>query len=379
MKLSIIGTLAFAMLGLIGCAQSPTPEQTSGDGELGDDGFDDQENAGNSGNGSGSNDTPSCTDGFARVDLSNEDALSGARALVEIGGSLRIVATTGLTSSYDGNGALLANSSFDLGAGLTSVVAVDDGAFLLYGPKDCTTDTTSARLIFSTEGGRLIALNPDIGDRDGVVVVDRSGVGADYKGIAVLQTADGPLLLAADFFNGRLDVFDANYQLVDLGPNAFDGYALPDPSMGLTNVAVLDGFVYITYARKDASGHQPLIIAGGGLVARFTPTGEVVGQMGCSCFSRPFGLAMAPAGYLATEKRLLVANKGYGGVVGVDPNLQDGTFLDFVERPDGELLEIDGLTGIGFGAGAHAGTLFFTATPDDGSPSTFGRIESACE
>jgi hypothetical protein len=88
---------------------------------------------------------------------------------------------------------------------------------------------------------------------------------------------------------------------------------------------------------------------------------------------------MAPAGYVASEKRLLVANKGYGGIAGFDPDLTDGTFVDFVMRPDGQLVEIDGLTGISFGAGDDADTLFFTSTPDNGGASTLGRIDATCE
>jgi uncharacterized protein (TIGR03118 family) len=394
MRFSIVGTFALTAISAIGCTDPATAllasDEPTGDGPagagpasvgpagagptsvgpLGDAGEPDVDPpAGDP------QDRPRCSNGFARVDLSTDPALMGARALVEMDGALRIVATTGLTGSYDDAGELVAGTTYDLGAGLTSVVSVEGHAFPMRGAVDCGT----AKLIFSTEGGRLIAVNPELGSRDGVVVVDRSDVGADYKGVAVLETDKGPLLLAADFFNDRLDVFDTTYQLVDLGPNAFVGFGFPDPTLGMTNVAVLDGDVYITYATKDATGHQPADIPGGGLVARFTPGGEVVGQMGCTCLSRPFGLAIAPPGYVARGKRLLVANKGYGGIVGLDPELQDGSFLDFVLRPDRQALEIEGLTGISFDARNDRRTLFFTATPDDAGPSSFGRIEATCQ
>src|SRR3989304_1112165 len=60
--------------------------------------------------------------------------------------------------------------------------------------------TTGARFIFSTEAGTIAGWN---GGPVAAVKVDRSEVGAVYKGLAIATTAAGAMLYASDFHNGR--------------------------------------------------------------------------------------------------------------------------------------------------------------------------------
>ena len=66
---------------------------------------------------------------------------------------------------------------------------------------------------------------------------------AIYTGLALLQTPTGPFLLAANFRHGRIDVFDGNWNPVNVG-SAFTDPALP-AGYAPFNVEVLGGSVYV--------------------------------------------------------------------------------------------------------------------------------------
>ena len=61
--------------------------------------------------------------------------------------------------------------------------------------------------LFDTEDGIIANW---LGQGDAQVAVDNSASGAVYKGLALL-TNNGPLLLAANFSSGKIDVFDRNF------------------------------------------------------------------------------------------------------------------------------------------------------------------------
>ena len=71
----------------------------------------------------------------------------------------------------------------------------------------------SALFIFATETGVIRGWNSGAGTT-AQLGVDRSGVDAVYKGLAIAQTASGARLYATDFHNKRVDVFDGSWGLV---------------------------------------------------------------------------------------------------------------------------------------------------------------------
>ena len=80
-----------------------------------------------------------------------------------------------------------------------------------------------ALFIFDSEDGIVRAWNGAQGTT-AIVVKDRSGEEAIYKGLAIADTAAGPRLYAADFHNARVDVFDGSFGLV---PGGFVDQSLP--------------------------------------------------------------------------------------------------------------------------------------------------------
>ena len=89
------------------------------------------------------------------------------------------------------------------------------------------------------------------------MIVDRSNVDAEYKGLAIGSTAQGNFLYATDFHNGRVDVFDGRSS--GSTPGMFVDPAIPNTyaPFGIQNIG---GNIFVTYAKvgptgDDAAGH----------------------------------------------------------------------------------------------------------------------------
>ena len=98
--------------------------------------------------------------------------------------------------------------------------------------------------------------------------------GAVYKGLALDHSASGPLLLAANFHDSRIDVFDGTFALV-----AASGM-FADPTMpagyGPFNVAEINGQIFVSYARQDAAREDDVAGPAHGFVDVYTRSGAMV-------------------------------------------------------------------------------------------------------
>jgi uncharacterized protein (TIGR03118 family) len=236
--------------------------------------------------------------------------------------------------------------------------------------------TGKALFLFDTENGLVRAWNSGQGTT-AARVADRSDVHASYKGLALADTPNGPRLFAADFHNRRIDVFDTNFTLV---PNSgFADPALPKRYAPF-NVQVIGSRVFVAYAKQDDEGEDEAPGPGRGFVDVYDLSGNLLGGIddGRGQLNAPWGLAQAPAGFGTFAGDLLVGNFGDGFINAYkedSPNhfVHDGKIRGADNRP----LQIDGLWALQFGQGgnnAPAGTLFFTAGPDDESHGLFGQI-----
>ena len=91
----------------------------------------------------------------------------------------------------------------------------------------------------------------------------------------------------------------------------------------------------------------------------------------------PWGLALAPKSYGKLAGDLLVGNFGNGKINVYNP--VSGSFLNTLQDPDGEAIQIDGLwalkVGNGFG-GTDTSTVYFTAGLDHEQHGLFGSLTS---
>ncbi|HKT03929.1 MAG TPA: TIGR03118 family protein [Rugosimonospora sp.] len=246
------------------------------------------------------------------------------------------------------------------GGAPTGQVANDTNGFLVAG--------APARFLFASEGGDITAWNTSTGTTAPVVV---HTPGAIYKGLALWHTSFGTFLLAVDFHNARIDVFDSMFQNATL-PFMFHDSLLP---LGYApfNVLTVGDTVYVTYARQDAAAQDEVDGAGLGFVDRYIQFGALVTRIASrGSLNAPWGLAIAPAGFGDLAGTLLVGNFGDGHV----SVFNDRTFAGQLIGADAQPVAIDRLWALlpGTASTGGAGTLWFSAGPDDEQHGLVGQL-----
>ena len=233
--------------------------------------------------------------------------------------------------------------------------------------------------IFAGEDGTISGWRGTLGTAAEILVLRTNAV---YKGIALITTAKGPELLAANFREATLDAYDTNLVLVAQykDPKAPKGYAP-------FNVQLLDGMVFVTFAKQDAAKHDDVAGPGNGLIDVFNPvcgmfhrfaTGKNAGGK-LKEINSPWGLALSPKGFGEHGDELLVGNFGGGTIMAFN---ECGEFKGLLEGPKEKPIVIDGLWGLKFGNGGSGGrpeTLYFSAGPDGESNGLFGALDAVPE
>jgi uncharacterized protein (TIGR03118 family) len=282
---------------------------------------------------------------------------------------------TGKVSVYDGMGQTseeYPTGHFNLGEGITGVAHnEDDEAFLVAEPHDggtCDTHTeeesSAAEFLFASEEGKLIAINDDT-PVSGQTVVDRSAQEAIYLGDTIIEGAEGPLLLANDFRNARVDVFDAKFNHVS--STMFADPEMPD-GFGPFNVRAIGDRVYVMYAKESDEPGEEEAGPGLGAVTVFDTSGNIVGRINADSFNAPWAAAVV-------GNTLFIGNFGDGHISMFDASSL--SFLGQVSDQAGTPIALEGLWGLEAGsddAGAE-GVLYFVSGPEDETAGLFGRIE----
>ncbi len=218
-----------------------------------------------------------------------------------------------------------------------------------------------ATFIFATEDGTISGWNSGLDPQNSVLLVDNSGAGAVYKGLALATTDAGPRLYAANFSLGTIDVFDANLAPV----TAAGGFADPGIPAGFApfNIQKIGRKLYVTYAMQDGARHNDVAGAGNGFINVFDFDGNLLGRLiSQGGLNSPWGLALAPSYFGAFSNALLVGNFGDGTINAYDSC--NGQYLGTLADPNGNAVSIPGLWGLAFGNGRNGGdanTLYFTA------------------
>jgi uncharacterized protein (TIGR03118 family) len=143
------------------------------------------------------------------------------------------------------------------------------------------------------------------------------------------------------------------------------------------NIQNIGGTLFVAFAKQDAAKHDEVAGPGLGLIGAFTPTGKLIRWFEhVDGLNAPWGMAIAPSDFGTFSHHLLVGQFGSGEILAF--NLESGEFAGKLLQPGGEPISIDGLWGIGFGAGnTNSGpqtTLFFAAGPTDESNGLFGNL-----
>jgi uncharacterized protein (TIGR03118 family) len=233
---------------------------------------------------------------------------------------------------------------------------------------------SKALFIFDSEDGTIRAWNGAQGTT--AVVMFTSPDDGIYKGLAIADTANGPRLYAADFHNARVDVLDGSFGLV---PNS--GFVDPKLKKGYApfGIQTIGEHVFVAYAKQDEEREDEVAGQGRGFVDEYGLAGNFVQRVAQhGQLNAPWGLALAPPSFGRFGGDLLVGNFGDGQINAYQENPK-GRFEHRGELrgADGKSLTIDGLWALQFGKAGNngpAGTLFFTAGPDDETHGLFGQI-----
>ncbi len=229
-----------------------------------------------------------------------------------------------------------------------------------------------ALFIFAGEDGDITAWNQAVDPITSAVLMAHNN-NAVYKGITIAHSPFGPLLLAANFRTGAVDVFNSRFQLLSVAglfrdPNLPAGYAP-------FNVAELGGRILVSYAQQDADHEDDVAGAGHGFVDAYTTYGTFTRRLiSRGDLNSPWGLAPAPANFGQFSSDLLVGNFGDGRIHAYDP--ASGVERGTLRAPDGHVIRIDGLWGLLVGDTVAGGpnTLWFSAGPNDESHGLLGTI-----
>jgi uncharacterized protein (TIGR03118 family) len=219
-----------------------------------------------------------------------------------------------------------------------------------------------AQFIVATQLGGINAWHSNFGIASPAVVV-RFVSGHSYTGLAIASNASGNLLYAADFANGKIDVFDKNFGDTSVSGNFTD--ATVPANFHPYNIQNLNGSLYVTYAEFSHVHDNDF-----GFVRKFNSDGvrDPAFAINNGPLADPYGLAIAPADFGAFGNRLLVGNYRTLGLHA--PSISafhaaTGALIGAVLDEGGsDAIEIKKLRGLTFGNGMNGGelnTLYFVS------------------
>jgi len=230
--------------------------------------------------------------------------------------------------------------------------------------------------IFVSEDGTISGWRPALGVNAEILAQRTNAV---YKGVTLAANASGRILLAANFAEATVDVYDTNTTLIAQfsDSSAPSGYAP-------FNVQNIEGLIFVTFAKQDDQKHDDVPGRGHGLIDvldpqtgqfhRFVTGSDAGGKV--KEIDSPWGVALAPDSFGKHGGDLLVGNFGSGTIMTFSA---EGKFQGLLKAHRHGAVVIDGLWALTFGnngsAGGNTDTLFFTAGPDGESHGLFGFLE----
>ena len=261
------------------------------------------------------------------------------------------------------------------GAAPTGQVFNGDGSAFIV--KDDQGNSGSALFIFDTENGTIDGWSPNVGGPAPSTVTEvarDNGANAVYKGLAVAQVNGKSFLYATNFRSGRVEAYDSTFTPVEMPGGLFVDRGLPT-GYGPFGIAEINGKLYVSFAKQDATLHDDVAGSGHGFVDVFTNNGKFVRRLiSRGALDSPWGMALAPASFGQFGEDLLVGNFGNGLINVYNPD--NGAHLGVLRQSNGVPIQIDGLWGLMFGNGNAAKTnqLIFSSGPSDESHGLLGKI-----
>jgi uncharacterized protein (TIGR03118 family) len=236
--------------------------------------------------------------------------------------------------------------------------------------------TANAVFMWATLAGTIAAWSPNVLPTDAVTVHDDGAGAAEYTGLTIASNAGASTLYAADFHNGKVDMFDKTFTKLSVA-GAFTDPSIP-AGMNPFGIQAIGNTIFVSYALLGPDGLKQQNGAGNGIVDAYDLSGHLLRRITSGgVLNSPWGMAVAPANFGAVSNDLLVGNFGDGTINAFDPNT--GVSKGALTQADGTKVVQPGIWGIEFGNNVDnqpSNALFFAAGP---TPTTgvFGRIDSS--
>jgi uncharacterized protein (TIGR03118 family) len=253
------------------------------------------------------------------------------------------------------------------GSQLALIVSVPGGpAGTVFNPGAVSGAFNRDLFLFSTLSGQIAGWRGALGTTAETLV--NSGPLAVYTGLAIANIPTGfptadTYAYAANFRSGTIDVFKGSPGIPDLtghftDPNLPAGYAP-------FNIQTLNGKLFVSYAKQDATGTNPVQGAGNGFIDVFNLDGTP--GLGLGNFrlvshdplNEPWGMAIAPLTFGQFAGDLLVGNHGDGTIDAFDPIT--GLLLGMLRDAQGNPIVNERLWALAAGFGFDSDGLFFSA------------------
>jgi uncharacterized protein (TIGR03118 family) len=228
-----------------------------------------------------------------------------------------------------------------------------------------------ARFIFASENGDITAWNPDTSTPTAAIPVAHVD-GAVYKGLTLFHWGEKAFLLAANFHQNRIDVFDEHFKLRPELSERFQDRDLPE-GFAPFNVKVFGDSIFVTFAKqRPPENTDDQAGPGNGFVDKFTWDEGPKRIASEGTLNSPWGLAIAPDSSGEFAGALLVGNFGDGHINA----FRNGEFIGQLHDESDEPIVIDGLWALLQGTATTGGTdtLWFSAGPNEETHGLVGQI-----
>jgi uncharacterized protein (TIGR03118 family) len=234
----------------------------------------------------------------------------------------------------------------------------------------------AALFIFATEDGTISGWSPGVNLFNAVLAVDNSSVGpgAVYKGLAISPDPAAPVLFAANFRGGVVEMYDTSFK--SLG--SFTDVNLPN-GFAPFGVHVIGERLFVTFALQNQSKHDDVGGAGNGFVDIFDLKGNLLRRFASNgTLNSPWGVVQTPEGFGHFDEDILVGNFKDGRINAFNRHTGQfkGQLLDTLGNP----LTIQSLWTLKFADGGVSGKrshLLFTAGIGFEQHGLFGFIRVA--
>ena len=217
--------------------------------------------------------------------------------------------------------------------------------------------------LFDSEAGVISGWNSSVDLHNAIAAYDGSAMGSVFKGLAYDPASNH--IFAADFTKNKVEVFDNTFNKI----MAFTDKNLPKHYAPF-NVAVLNGKLYVAFAKRKRGDIDNVDGKGLGYIDVFTTDGHFTKTLVANGpLNAPWGMVLAPESFGALAGTLLVGNFGDGHINAFDVN--SGALIETLHASRHKEVKIDGLWAL-FDSGN--GSITFSSGPNDEANGLLGLI-----